>query len=221
MMRPDSLPFGWEHPQGDAGRVALGPQATLLRGFACSQAAELLTAIDHICRVSPLRHMVTPGGWTMSVAMTNCGEAGWVTDRSGYRYDAIDPESGQAWPAMPDVFAALAADAAAAAGFAGFVPDACLINQYRAGSRLSLHQDRNERDFTAPIVSISLGLSATFLWGGRRRANRPVRIPLLHGDVAVWGGVDRLAYHGISPLADGMHPMTGPFRFNLTFRRAL
>jgi DNA oxidative demethylase len=156
----------------------------------------------------------------MSVAMTNCGEAGWVTDRSGYRYDAIDPESGQPWPAMPDVFSALAADAAVAAGFAGFVPDACLINQYRAGARLSLHQDRNERDFTAPIVSVSLGVPATFLWGGRRRADRPARVPLLHGDVVVWGGIDRLTFHGVNPLADGIHPMTGSVRFNLTFRRA-
>jgi DNA oxidative demethylase len=179
MMCPDTLPLGFEQPRVEARNIALGSQATLLRGFACSQASG-----------------------------------------SGYRYDAIDPESGRAWPAMPDVFSALASDAAAAAGFAGFVPDACLINQYRAGARLSLHQDRNERDFTAPIVSVSLGLPATFLWGGRRRADRPVHIPLLHGDVAVWGGVDRLAFHGISPLADGMHPMTGPVRFNLTFRRA-
>jgi alkylated DNA repair protein (DNA oxidative demethylase) len=220
MMCPDTLPLGFEQPRVEARNIALGSQATLLRGFACSQASALLAGIGHICRISPLRHMVTPGGWTMSVAMTNCGEAGWITDLSGYRYDAIDPESGQAWPAMPDVFSALAADAAAAAGFAGFVPDACLINQYRAGSRLSLHQDRNERDFTAPIVSVSLGLPAIFLWGGRRRADRPVRVPLLHGDVVVWGGVDRLAFHGVNPLAEGMHPMTGPVRFNLTFRRA-
>jgi DNA oxidative demethylase len=214
------LPLGLQQPASDARSIALGPQATVLKGFACSQAAALLAAIDDICRISPLRHMVTPGGWTMSVAMTNCGEAGWVTDRSGYRYDAIDPLSGQPWPAIPAVFAALAADAAAAAGFAGFVPDACLINQYRAGARLSLHQDRNERDFTAPIVSVSLGLPATFLWGGRRRADRPVRVPLLHGDVAVWGGLDRLAFHGVAPLADGIHPMTGSVRLNLTFRRA-
>jgi DNA oxidative demethylase len=219
-MQPDTLPLGLELPQAGARSIALGPQATVLKGFAFSQADALLAAIDDICRFSPLRHMITPGGWTMSVAMTNCGAAGWVTDRSGYRYDALDPETGRAWPDMPAVFSALAVDAAAAAGFAGFAPDACLINQYRAGARLSLHQDRNERDFTAPIVSVSLGLPVTFLWGGRRRADRPVRVALLHGDVVVWGGVDRLAFHGVSPLADGIHPMTGSVRYNLTFRKA-
>jgi len=198
----------------------LGRQATLLRRFTASQAPTLLAAIEDIRRISPLRQMVTPGGWTMSVAMTNCGEAGWVTDRSGYRYDPIDPETGQAWPAMPTVFFALAAGAAAAAGFAGFAPDACLINQYRPGARLSLHQDRDERDLSNPIVSVSLGLPAIFLWGGQKRAARPTRIPLLHGDVAVWGGVDRLTFHGVHPLADGVHPLTGAVRYNLTFRKA-
>jgi alkylated DNA repair protein (DNA oxidative demethylase) len=200
--------------------VALGREASLLTRFTASQAPALLAAIDDIRRVSPLRHMVTPGGWTMSVAMTNCGEVGWVTDRSGYRYDAIDPETGQAWPAMPTAFSALAAGAAAAAGFAGFAPDVCLINQYRPGARLSLHQDRDERDFSNPIVSVSLGLPAIFLWGGQKRAARPTRIPLMHGDVAVWGGVDRLTFHGVHPLADGVHPMTGAVRYNLTFRKA-
>jgi len=200
--------------------VTLGRQASLLTRFTASQAAALLAAIDAIRRVSPLRHMVTPGGWTMSVAMTNCGEAGWVTDRSGYRYDAIDPQTGQAWPAMPTVFSALAAGAAAAAGFAGFAPDVCLINQYRPGARLSLHQDRDERDFSNPIVSVSLGLPAIFLWGGQQRADRPTRIPLMHGDVAVWGGVDRLTFHGVHPLAEGVHPLTGAIRYNLTFRKA-
>jgi alkylated DNA repair protein (DNA oxidative demethylase) len=220
MMRPDTLPLGLDQPQRIAKNVSLGPQATLLTGFAESQAAALLAAIDDIRCISPLRHMITPGGWTMSVAMTNCGDAGWVTDRSGYRYDTIDPETGQPWPAMPAVFTALAAGAAAAAGFAGFAPDACLINQYRPGARLSLHQDRNERDFAAPIVSVSLGLPAVFLWGGQKRADRPTRIPLMHGDVAVWGGVDRLNFHGVNPLADGVHPMTGDVRYNLTFRNA-
>jgi len=200
--------------------VTLGRQASLLTRFTASQAAALLAAIDAIRRVSTLRHMVTPGGWTMSVAMTNCGEAGWVTDRSGYRYDAIDPQTGQAWPAMPTVFSALAAGAAAAAGFAGFAPDVCLINQYRPGARLSLHQDRDERDFSNPIVSVSLGLPAIFLWGGQQRADRPTRIPLMHGDVAVWGGVDRLTFHGVHPLAEGVHPLTGAIRYNLTFRKA-
>jgi alkylated DNA repair protein (DNA oxidative demethylase) len=165
--------------------------------------------------------MVTPGGFRMSVAMTNCGDAGWVSDRSGYRYDAIDPDSGKRWPAMPPVFADLAARAAGRAGFDGFATDACLINCYEPGARLSLHQDRNERDFDAPIVSVSLGLPAVFLFGGARRTDRPMRVPLEHGDVVVWGGPARLAFHGVAELHDGTHPLVGCRRINLTFRKAL
>ncbi len=165
--------------------------------------------------------MVTPGGFRMSVAMTNCGRAGWVTDRSGYRYDALEPTTGRRWPAMPPLFRALAADAAAAAGYDGFAPDACLINAYEPGAKLSLHRDEDERDMTAPIVSVSLGLPAVFLFGGNRRGDRPRHIPLASGDVAVWGGASRLFYHGIAPLADGDHPLTGRRRINLTFRKAL
>ena len=156
----------------------------------------------------------------MSVAMTNCGRAGWVSDRGGYRYDPVDPVSHEAWPPMPAGFAILAAEAAAAAGFAGFDPDACLINRYEPGARLSLHQDRNERDFAQPIVSISLGLSATFLWGGQARAERPRRVPLHHGDIVVWGGPSRMTFHGVDRLKDGVHPLTGAARLNLTFRKA-
>jgi alkylated DNA repair protein (DNA oxidative demethylase) len=156
----------------------------------------------------------------MSVAMTNCGAAGWVTDRTGYRYDRHDPESGRRWPAMPDVFAELAAQAAARAGFDGFAPDACLVNRYEPGTRLSLHQDKNERDFTAPIVSVSLGLPAVFLFGGLHRAETPRRVPLAHGDVVVWGGPARLRYHGVMPLETGQHPLMGGHRINLTFRKA-
>ncbi len=165
--------------------------------------------------------MVTPGGWEMSVAMTNCGDVGWVTDRAGYRYDAVDPATGLPWPAMPRMFADLAAEAAGVAGFNGFRADACLVNRYAPGARLSLHQDRNERDFDQPIVSVSLGLPAVFLWGGRTRADGVRRIPLLHGDVVVWGGPDRLTFHGVHTLAEGEHALTGACRFNLTFRRAL
>jgi DNA oxidative demethylase len=164
--------------------------------------------------------MVTPSGHRMSVAMTNCGTAGWVTDRTGYRYDSHDPETGRRWPSMPDVFADLAAQAAARAGFDGFAPDACLINRYETGARLSLHQDKDERDFSAPIVSVSLGLPAVFLFGGLRRADSPRRVPLAHGDVVVWGGPARLLYHGVLPLEAGHHPLTGGHRINLTFRRA-
>ncbi|HEY4341464.1 MAG TPA: DNA oxidative demethylase AlkB [Steroidobacteraceae bacterium] len=220
MMRPETLSLGLEEPARAAGTTRLGPAAVVLTAFAQSFATELLTGICGICRRSPLRHMLTPGGWKMSVAMTNCGEAGWVADRTGYRYDRIDPETATAWPAMPASLRAFATAAAAEAGFAGFIPDACLINQYHPGARLSLHQDRNEEDLTAPIVSVSLGLPAVFLWGGHKRADRSVRVPLMHGDVVVWGGVDRLRFHGVHSLGDGTHPQTGAVRYNLTFRKA-
>ena len=163
--------------------------------------------------------MTTPWGAVMSVAMTNCGAAGWLTDRSGYRYDRIDPESGQPWPLMPDCFRALASEAARGAGYKGFVPDACLINRYEPGTRLTLHQDKNERDFTYPIVSVSLGLPATFQFGGLKRSDPVKKFPVRHGDVAVWGGPSRLFFHGVAPLADGDHPVMGPQRLNLTFRK--
>jgi alkylated DNA repair protein (DNA oxidative demethylase) len=213
----DALSLGLDEPTS----VALGVRAVLLRGFARAHAPDLVATIEAITAVSPFRHMVTPGGWPMSVALTNCGQAGWITDRTGYRYGPIDPMTGQPWPAMPSVFAGLATRAANAAGFQGFRPDACLVNRYVPGARLSLHQDRNERDFDQPIVSVSLGLPAIFLWGGDTRGGKVRRIPLVHGDVVVWGGPDRLAFHGVHALAEGEHPLTGAHRFNLTFRRAL
>jgi len=194
--------------------------AAVLRGFA-DDAAGLLAAVHSIATTSPFRHMVTPGGYRMSVAMTNCGDAGWVTDRRGYRYDAIDPETGRRWPNMPDTFVGLAARAAAACGFAQFIPDAGLINRYEPGTRLSLHQDKNERDFAQPIVSVSLGLPALFLFGGLRRNDPPRRLRLDSGDVVVWGGPARLVFHGIDTLADGNDPLTGRYRYNLTLRKAL
>ena len=205
-------------PRADNERLAEG--AILLRGFATQEAPGLLTALDAILLIAPFRRMTTPGGHVMSVAMTNCGAQGWVTDRGGYRYDARDPTTGRPWPAMPALFRALAERAAEAAGYKGFVPDAGLVNRYGPGARLSLHQDRNERDLSAPIVSVSLGLPATFLFGGARRAERPRRLRLENGDVAVWGGASRLAFHGIDPLAGGDHPLTGACRINLTFRKA-
>lgn len=205
----------------EPGIEALAEGACLLRGFARDAAPALLDAVAAIAAVAPFRHMETPGGWRMSVAMTNAGRAGWLTDRSGYRYDARDPETGLPWPPLPAPLVDLAGRAAAAAGFAGFVPDAALINRYAPGSRLSLHQDRNERDPAHPIVSVSLGLPATFLWGGATRAERPRRVRLRHGDVVVWGGAARLAFHGVDVLADGEHPATGACRINLTLRRAL
>ncbi len=199
---------------------ALGPGAVVLRGFAAPVDSALCKAVADVVAAAPWRHMTTPGGFRMSVAMSNCGTLGWVSDERGYRYDRLDPASGASWPAMPACFLQLATEAAAAAGFAGFVPDACLVNRYEPGSRLTLHQDRNERDFTQPIVSVSLGLPATFLFGGTRRAQRTVRVPLAHGDVVVWGGPARLRYHGVLSLKDGWHALTGASRINLTFRRA-
>lgn len=193
---------------------------THLPRFAVPLEQALLAAIAEIAAAAPPRHMLTPGGQRMSVAMTNCGRVGWVTDRKGYRYDPLDPETGRPWPPLPACFIQLAERAAAEAGFAAFRPDVCLINRYGPGARMSLHQDRDERDFSAPIVSVSLGLSATFLFGGLKRADRPHRLPLEHGDVVVWGGPNRLAYHGVAPIADGHHATVGRLRWNLTLRKA-
>jgi alkylated DNA repair protein (DNA oxidative demethylase) len=201
-------------------REAMAEGAILLRGFARQAEAGLLAALREIEAEAPFRRMFTPGGHQMSVAMTNCGCYGWVTDISGYRYDGVDPESGRAWPAMPAVFRELAEGAAREAGFAGYAPDACLINRYEPGAKMSLHQDRDERDFSAPIVSVSLGLPAIFLFGGMKRSDKPQRYRLEHGDVVVWGGPSRLFFHGVAPLADGEHPLLGRRRINLTFRKA-
>ena len=201
-------------------REQLADGAMLLRGFALPVQHDLIAALDHIAQQAPFRQMQTPGGHQMSVAMTNCGGFGWVTDRSGYRYASVDPVSQKAWPPMPAVFLELAGQAAAQGGFPGFRPDACLINRYEAGARMSLHQDRDEKDFGAPIVSVSLGLPAIFLFGGPKRSDRPERYRLEHGDVVVWGGVSRLFFHGVAPLTDGAHALLGRKRINLTFRKA-
>ena len=201
--------------------LPLGDGAMLLGVFALPVEAALLRALAAVVEAAPFRHMVTPGGHRMSVAMTNCGAVGWVTDQRGYRYGPTDPKSGLPWPGMPDAFADLAGRAAARAGFSGFAADACLVNRYEPGARLSLHQDKNERRLEAPIVSVSLGLPAIFLFGGLRRSDPTRRIALRHGDIAVWGGPARLAFHGVMPLADGEHPALGRQRVNLTFRRAL
>src|SRR3984885_6658139 len=197
---------------------SLGLGTAILRGFALEREVPLLDALFAVAARSPFRNMVTPGGFRMSVAMTNCGSLGWVTDRKGYRYDSIDPETQAPWPPMPKQFMELAQGAAALAGFPDFVPDACLINRYAPGARLTLHQDKNERDFNAPIVSVSLGLPAVFLFGGEERGDRTTRVPVAHGDVLVWGGPARLRYHGVMPLKAGSHSLAGGFRFNLTFR---
>jgi len=199
----------------------LAPGATLLHAFALDQDSGLLAAVHAIAAAAPFRQWRIPGGLSMSVAMTNCGSVGWVSDRRGYRYQTTDPSSGEPWPAMPPIFRELAQAAAAAAGFAGFSPDACLVNRYLPGTRMSLHQDKDESDFNAPIVSVSLGLPAIFQFGGDTRSTKPLRIPLQHGDVVVWGGAARLRYHGVAPLKAGQHPLVGGRRLNLTFRRAL
>ncbi len=208
----------------DAGieshRERLGPGAMLLRGFAVPASAALAVDLQRMIVRAPFRHMVTPGGLSMSAAMTNCGAYGWVSDRNGYRYDASDPESGNPWPSMPESFLRLAGEASAAAGFDAFTPDACLINRYQTGAKLSLHQDKDERDFGQPIVSVSLGVPATFLFGGSRRADKTLRVPVRHGDVLVWGGPARLNYHGILPVKAAHHPFAGAHRINLTLRKA-
>ena len=199
--------------------VHIADGAILLRGFGLHNEAQLLADLNLVLSQSPLRHMVTPGGFSMSVAMTNCGDLGWVSDKKGYRYDALDPSTGRTWQAMPASFLQLANKAAAEAGYANFVPDACLINQYKVGARMSLHQDKDERDFSQPIVSVSLGVPATFLFGGLKRSDKPSKIFLQHGDVVVFGGKSRLNYHGIMPLPANIHAVFGAYRFNLTFRK--
>ena len=205
--------------EGNRPRVTLGVGAALLGGFARERANELISHIHDLSAQAPFRHMETRGGKRMSVAMLNCGSLGWVSDRSGYRYTDFDPLTGNAWPAFPPLFLDLAAQAAQEMGFQDFVPDACLINRYQPGGRLSLHQDMDEQDHVAPIVSVSLGLPATFLWGGLHRNMRPARHQVFHGDVVVWGGPSRMIFHGVDVLKDGFHPATGTVRFNLTFRK--
>ncbi len=200
---------------------ALAPGAVLLRGYALPFVADILASVEIIAAQAPFRHMTTPWGAVMSVAMTNCGDAGWLADRTGYRYDRLDPASGLPWPGMPDCLRILAVGAAAEAGYPDFVPDACLINRYEPGTRLTLHQDKDERDYAHPIVSVSLGLPATFQFGGPRRRDAVRKIPVGHGDIAVWGGPARLNYHGVAELKEGEHSTLGRLRINLTLRRAL
>jgi alkylated DNA repair protein (DNA oxidative demethylase) len=213
LARPDSGPR--------TSHVIMAEGASLLRGRALSVEADVLADLRAVIEAAPFRHMMTPGGFVMSVAMTNCGAAGWVTDRTGYRYDRRDPETGKPWPAMPRSFRELAAQAAAEAGYRDFTPDACLINRYEPGSRLSLHQDKDERDHAHPVVSVSLGLPAVFQFGGPKRADPVTKHVLHHGDIVVWGGPSRLFHHGVARLPDGEHPQLGRMRINLTLRRAL
>lgn len=193
--------------------------AVLLPRFALNDETVILEALNLIISTAPFRHMETPNGFRMSVAMTNCGTKGWLTDHSGYRYTTIDPITQKSWPPMPDIFLKLAIRAASVAGFDNFIPDSCLINCYQPGAKLSLHQDKDEQSLSDPIVSVSLGLSATFLFGGLKRTDPKIKIPLNHGDVVVWGGPTRLCFHGILPIKDGKDPLLGRKRINLTFRK--
>ncbi|VVP83260.1 Alpha-ketoglutarate-dependent dioxygenase AlkB [Pseudomonas fluorescens] len=220
-MSPTTLDlFADAEPEQQARRDRIGEQSFVLRGFALPWLERLLPALEAVLAAAPFRQMVTPGGFTMSVALSSCGTWGWTTDRNGYRYTRNDPQSDLPWPPMPDIFFKLAQAAAQAAGFTGFIPDSCLINRYVPGAKMSLHQDKDEKSYAAPIVSVSLGLPAMFLFGGFARSDKSQRVPLLHGDIVVWGGVDRLRYHGVLPIKDGQHPRLGEQRINFTFRRA-
>lgn len=210
--------FADHYPTG-AEVLSIGPGAVFLAGFVLDSATAVLAEVERIVAQAPFRHLTTPGGQRMSVAMSNCGSLGWVSDRAGYRYQAVDPLSGRHWPAMPELLLTLAQRAATAAGYNHFQPNVCLINRYQAGARMGLHQDKDERNLTAPIVSFSLGLPATFIWGGLERGGKTRRFVLNHGDALVWGGEDRLRFHGVAPLKPGLHPMTGACRINITFRQ--
>jgi alkylated DNA repair protein (DNA oxidative demethylase) len=203
---------------GPAARLSLGEGITLLRAFADTR--KLMPLIEEVAAQAPFRHLVTPGGQTMSVAMTNCGPVGWVSDRSGYRYSSRDPLTDRDWPALPPEFERLALDAAREGGFPDFVPDACLINRYEPGARLTAHRDADEQNFAQPIVSVSIGLPASFAFYGLARGGKGRTVPLSDGDVLVWGGPSRLVYHAVRPLKPGHHPVTGGLRYNLTFRHA-
>ncbi|WLG37012.1 DNA oxidative demethylase AlkB [Pseudomonas rhodesiae] len=220
MPGPTADLFADDALQQPAGREQIGEQSYVLRGYALPWIDRLLPELRRVLAQAPFRQMVTPGGFTMSAALSSCGDLGWTTDTTGYRYTPFDPRTQQPWPALPEALRALAVEAAAEAGFGAFAPDACLINRYVAGAKMSLHQDKNERDYAAPVVSISLGLPAIFLFGGHARADKPQKISLFHGDVVVWGGVDRLRFHGVMPIKDGVHPVMGPQRINLTLRTA-
>ncbi|WP_371919129.1 DNA oxidative demethylase AlkB [Pseudomonas sp. GW460-R15] len=219
-MPPATFELFADEDRQPARTEKIGEQSFVLRGFALPWVVQLLPALEKILLAAPFRQMVTPGGFTMSVGLSSCGTLGWTTDRSGYRYTRIDPVSGQPWPAMPEVFRELAQAAAREAGFHHFEPDACLINRYLPGAKMSLHQDKDERSYDPPIVSVSLGLPAMFLFGGFKRSDTHLRVPLFHGDIVVWGGVDRLRYHGVLPLKEGHHPQLGGQRINFTFRTA-
>ncbi|MET0126491.1 MAG: DNA oxidative demethylase AlkB [Pseudomonas caspiana] len=217
---PTTFDLFAEEPVQSAAMEQLGPCSWVLRSFALDEVERLLPALEDVLAKAPFRHMMTPGGFTMSAALSSCGSFGWMTDRTGYRYTPTDPQTGLPWPPIPQAFMELAQRAAQICGFTGFNPDACLINQYIPGAKMSLHQDKDEKHYGWPVVSVSLGLPAIFLFGGHQRSDKTQRISLLHGDVVVWGGEDRLRFHGVLPIKAGNHPLLGEQRINFTFRRA-
>lgn len=192
----------------------------LLRGFVTSFEQELMPALTGVMQNAPFRHMTTPGGLAMSVTTSSCGDLGWVSDKKGYRYAAADPVTGKPWPQMPASFRQLAQQAAGTVGFEAFVPDSCLINRYAPGAKMGLHQDKDEQDFSQPIVSVSLGIPAVFQMGGFARNDKALKLTLYHGDVLVWGGESRLRFHGVLPVKAASHSDLGACRINLTFRKA-
>jgi DNA oxidative demethylase len=201
-------------------KLEVDKDAYYLSGYALTNEKALIIDLHEVLSQASLRQMMTKMGFYTSAAMTNCGQLGWVSDRKGYRYEALNPLTGKSWPAMPVSFFQLAQNAALEAGFSDFKPDACLINQYKVGASMGLHQDKNELDFTQPILSVSLGIPAIFKFGGLSRSDKPIKIRLTHGDIVVWGGDARLNYHGIIPLQPNNHAVLGPYRYNLTFRKA-
>lgn len=218
---PVTLDLFADAPTPPASTEQIGQHAFVLRGFALPRIEDLLSALESVLQQAPFRHMVTPGGFTMSAALSSCGNYGWMTDRKGYRYTPTDPQTGLPWPAIPEVFMKLARTAALTCGFPGFMPDACLINRYVPGAKMSMHQDKDEQQLQWPVVSVSLGLPAVFLFGGFARQDKAQRINLLHGDVVVWGGEDRLRFHGVLPIKPGYQPQLGEQRINFTFRKAM
>ncbi len=207
-------------PDFDALSIQISPDAVLFKAALKPVASSLLEEIRTISGANPFRQRKTPGGQLMSAAMTNCGAWGWVTDADGYRYSDIEPETGRTWLPIPAVWIQWVNLFCQRAGLGTFNPDACLINRYAPGAGMGLHQDKDEKDLAIPIVSFSLGAPVLFRWGGLNRQEPVSEFLLEHGDVLVWGGADRMRFHGVKKLRRYQHPLTGHYRYNLTFRQS-
>lgn len=207
----------WLKPQTT---VLLAEGAMVLRRFATPVVVALMEGVEAVVAQSPLRRLIVPNGRPMRIEMTNCGLVGWVNIDGRYRYSRVDPLTGRSWPGMPATFRRIAGAAASAAGYPDFQPAVCIINRYAVGADLQMHQDRDDTQDRQPVVSVSLGLPAIFHFGGQGRGEKPLTIPLDDGDVVVWGGASRMHRHGVAPVAPGVHPRTGAYRYNLTFRTA-